>query len=469
MLSALAASPLRDMDIEHLEVVDHTTRKVVVLLASAESNAQLRAWAEAAGFDLAADYDGNPRDPARFDFHVTLLATADPAGIPETEHAIAPLTVYAEGFKVLGVDRRVPCLAIDVEADDFDVVRAMREHYLATYGAEPTFADFVPHVSLSYAWDGTPSLAELEPPDMPIVLDRIRVKPLADKPKSAAPSARKSAAPQMPAVDLGQFTAAAQALMAAYAAWGAIATRYSDIVDEYYRTGDASRVHEIIAECRQIQQQAAPFAAANQALVDAVRDAGTAVRDAIDTAVDEIADFYDLDYESEFMSPEGVIVDVDDQIEDMHNWLADDSAEAAPGQADADEPKSRKARGLARKSRIARKSFLDGFDAGIEAALADADGGPELLAAYRAVAAEIDAADAEIVRLTEAMRNVAALAEQLLGVRELSGETPSPADRAEAFARHDELMTERDGFIAEKESLLTQASRIEAEMLRLVS
>lgn len=454
----LLAPPQRDAAIG--------TRKVVVLLASAESNAALRAWAEAVGFDLGTDYDGNPRDASRFDFHVTLLATVDPASIPETEHAIDPITVYAEGFKVLGQDRQVPCLAIDVEADDFNVVAAMRRHFIETYDAEPTFADFVPHVSLSYAWDGeTPSLADIEVPAMlPIVLDRLRVKPLDDKPKAAAIKSRE---PQLAPVDTSAFAAAVAALTAQYAAWGAVVDRYSELLEEYYTsTEDPGRVREIIAEVGRFGPTVAQFAAANQPLVDAVHNAAGDISSAIDDQVSDITSFYDLDYEQDYISPGSMIEDMASEIEEMQRWLAGEGAAAASSD---DEPKSRKRRGLGRKSRQ-RKSFLAGFDQSIVDALMQAEGGADLWATYQDVARQIDIVDSQLSELNAQMISAEASAMTSLEEMEVdSGMRPTPQERWHVFAEFDKLKHQNDLLLRDKSDLLEEASRIEAEMLKLVA
>lgn len=149
-------------------------RKVIVLLASSETNAGMRAWAQARGFDLARDYDGNPRPADRFDFHVTLVASANEVFVPETQHVIRPIGIDPEGFDVLGVDRKVPVLKMVPSAR----LAAMRAFFVDVYGIEPTFAEYRPHVSLSYSWDGLPDLEGLELPDMPLVFDQLRVKTL---------------------------------------------------------------------------------------------------------------------------------------------------------------------------------------------------------------------------------------------------------------------------------------------------
>jgi hypothetical protein len=145
-----------------------------VLLASDDTDAALRAWATAQGFDLGTDYDGNPRPADRFDFHVTLVASANEVFVPETQHMIRPVGLDAEGFGVLGADRRVPVLKLTPSAR----LTAMRAFFVETYGLKPTFAEFRPHVSLSYVWPGTPELDDLELPDVDLVFDQLRVKTL---------------------------------------------------------------------------------------------------------------------------------------------------------------------------------------------------------------------------------------------------------------------------------------------------
>jgi hypothetical protein len=156
-------------------------RKVVVLIASHDTQAGLKAWAEEQGFDLATDYDGNPRPADRFDFHVTLVASKNEVFVPDTQHMIKPVGLDALGFAELGVDRRVPVLKMTPSAR----LIAMRAFFVETYGLEPTFADYKPHVSLSYAWDGSsPDLGEVEMPDVPLVFDQLRVKSLSPPAKS---------------------------------------------------------------------------------------------------------------------------------------------------------------------------------------------------------------------------------------------------------------------------------------------
>jgi hypothetical protein len=65
----------------------------------------------------------------------------------------------------------------------------MREFFVTLYGIQPTFAEFKPHVSLSYSWNGSPALDDLELPSVPLLFDQMKVKAL--KSYFALPQRRK--------------------------------------------------------------------------------------------------------------------------------------------------------------------------------------------------------------------------------------------------------------------------------------
>jgi hypothetical protein len=146
--------------------------RLVMLSASVETQKALRIWAAALGFDLSKSYSGKERDPEAFDFHLTLFATRDRITLPTGRHQIPPITLPpAFAFEALGNDATTPVLSFGTIPD----LERLRGHYLQTYKARPTFSDFRPHISLSYAWAGSPDLASLTLPSFPIVLDAIVV------------------------------------------------------------------------------------------------------------------------------------------------------------------------------------------------------------------------------------------------------------------------------------------------------
>lgn len=166
-------------------------RRVVLLRASWETQDNLREWAKGLGFDLAWSHSGWPQSSYEFDFHVTLVASANAVRIPDGIRLVDPVMVEPAGFAVLGVDGEVPVISLA----QHKTLNAMREFFVESYGMKPTFEDFKPHISLSYKWAGNPSIAELAHvvPPFPLVFDMLMVAQLDDKPATkdaASPSVR---------------------------------------------------------------------------------------------------------------------------------------------------------------------------------------------------------------------------------------------------------------------------------------
>lgn len=164
---------------------DQSGRRVVTLRTSWETQDALRTWAIEQGFDLGWDYDGWPQASSWFDFHVTIVASKNAVSVPVEYRQIDALTVEPQDFVELGADRRVPALRLK----SHDKLRLMREFFVSTFGVEPTFEEFVPHVSLSYRWDGEPVIETLPLPPFPIVLDALVVAHLKDQPARAPDAA----------------------------------------------------------------------------------------------------------------------------------------------------------------------------------------------------------------------------------------------------------------------------------------
>ena len=152
--------------------------KIVMLHASADTQRALRGWAVAHGFDISRSHGGDVQHVEDFGFHVTVVATNNPVTLPTGEHDIAPTPVRAVGFDKLGADKDVPALALPTDGALGD----MRRHFVNTYGSVPTYPEFKPHLSLSYAWSGLPALDALAVPDFDLVFDRIVVSDMKPKP-----------------------------------------------------------------------------------------------------------------------------------------------------------------------------------------------------------------------------------------------------------------------------------------------
>jgi len=152
-------------------LADEPAQRIVMLFADAETQAALEAWAVAQGFDLSRSHGGDELLTGQFEFHCTLFASANDISLPVGEWEIDPVTLYACGFDILGKDADTPVLLVDAAADLIED----RDNIIEETGAEPTFADWLPHVSLSYAWNGNPDLGAISPPDFALTFDTIVV------------------------------------------------------------------------------------------------------------------------------------------------------------------------------------------------------------------------------------------------------------------------------------------------------
>lgn len=155
------------------------SRMIAMLMADAQTQEAMRSWAIRSGFDID---DGNP-------FHVTLLATVNEIDAPNGSTSIKPVSVDAVGFEALGANGEVPVIRVDGDG----ALQIGREFFVRLYGAEPTFAEFKPHVSITYDWNGSfPVLDQLSLPEFPLSFDRLVVEPFdAGEQKSLVP--RRSA------------------------------------------------------------------------------------------------------------------------------------------------------------------------------------------------------------------------------------------------------------------------------------
>lgn len=161
-------------------------RRVVTLRADWETQDKLREWAKDSGFDLGWDYDGWPQRSSSFDFHITLLATSNSVSIPVEARFVDPLTVVPDQMDELGKDRRVPAIRVK----DHPTLTAMRAFFEQSYKATPTFAEFKPHISVSYKWNGDPAIESLPMPGFPLVFDLLVSSVIADAPTTAKDAMR---------------------------------------------------------------------------------------------------------------------------------------------------------------------------------------------------------------------------------------------------------------------------------------
>ena len=175
---------LRDRAADKGEAIDKV-RRVVILRADWETQEKLREWAKSEGFDLGWSFSGWPQHSSDFDFHITIVYSENAVRIEDGVRWIDPITVTPSGYEVLGDS--TPALVIE----QHPTLTAIREFFVKSFGVVPSYADFKPHISLSYKWAGSPDIVKSAPafPPFPLVFTTLMVARIEEKPTMASDAA----------------------------------------------------------------------------------------------------------------------------------------------------------------------------------------------------------------------------------------------------------------------------------------
>lgn len=155
------------------EFIEQTGKKFICLEFSYQTQQNLTKWATEAGFNLSKDYNGNP--VSDFGFHVTVICSNNgpSAPLPNGEMWLQnPIDFVPLNFQVLGIDRQIPVLVLTKTPG----LLKIRQQFQDLYGLTDKFPDYKPHVSLSYAWNGSPKLTQVRLPNFPLTVDKIKIE-----------------------------------------------------------------------------------------------------------------------------------------------------------------------------------------------------------------------------------------------------------------------------------------------------
>lgn len=142
--------------------------KYIELQYSADTQAYLRAYCEANGFDLSVKFDKTTQDPAEFDFHSTVIFSSTSHSIPNrTYTAFIPAT--AKNFALFGENKNI----LVIEIDSPELVK-IHDYFMKKYNIQEQFEIYRPHVTLCYNYSG--DLPQVSLPDQQLVGDVIRIK-----------------------------------------------------------------------------------------------------------------------------------------------------------------------------------------------------------------------------------------------------------------------------------------------------
>lgn len=149
----------------------HQTPKIVMLMADADSSDALRRYCLTHGFDITKSFSGRDIPPSQFDFHMTLFASKNVVPIPPSTVPIRPITAHGVVCGRIGPSQ-TPCIMFPPIPEILD----KRQALIDLYGVEPTYPNFIAHVSLSYARQGPIPQVDWLPQPPPVTFDRLSIE-----------------------------------------------------------------------------------------------------------------------------------------------------------------------------------------------------------------------------------------------------------------------------------------------------
>lgn len=147
-------------------------KKYVALNFTDTTSRMLRMWCIANGFDLTVKFNGDTIDPNQFDFHTTIFFSDTVHTTKPGTMTIKPFEVKVKGFDMLGVEKNVPVMLVDL--DNTPELRTYRD-FFERQGYKDSWPEYKPHISLSYAKDRT-SLEGVELPMFQIIANTIQIE-----------------------------------------------------------------------------------------------------------------------------------------------------------------------------------------------------------------------------------------------------------------------------------------------------
>jgi hypothetical protein len=145
-------------------------KKFVGLFFDEQTNTALREWAIGQGFNLESNYAGESQPADQFDFHLTVFFTTSYHSTVPGEYFVEPFNVRAHSMQILGVDRQIPVLDIEL-TPKLESIRLSYENN----GYKDAWPEWKTHVSVSYKYEGVPDLSAVQLPNFPMTINRIKI------------------------------------------------------------------------------------------------------------------------------------------------------------------------------------------------------------------------------------------------------------------------------------------------------
>jgi 2'-5' RNA ligase len=147
-------------------------KKYVALEFTEETQANLLHYVMVNGFDVSKSYSGGNIDPTDFEFHTTVFYTKSTHSSGNTRYQMPEsMILKPTGFDLYGETKNIPVLTLKLDK----TLKMVREFY-ETLGYLDSWPDYKPHITLSYNYNGKPSLRGMPLPDFDIVVASIKVE-----------------------------------------------------------------------------------------------------------------------------------------------------------------------------------------------------------------------------------------------------------------------------------------------------
>lgn len=117
----------------------------VALLPTIETVEKLNKYCSDNGIKQTVDYNGMPLNGA-FEYHITIYYSKGDSKLADGTYEIEPINISPKGIKMLGPNKDIFTIEC-VKSKELDV---LKDFYNLVYGLKSEWADFIPHISLTY-------------------------------------------------------------------------------------------------------------------------------------------------------------------------------------------------------------------------------------------------------------------------------------------------------------------------------
>lgn len=159
------------MEFSFKQFLKDYAKKYIELSLSEESQSKLRKWCIKQGFNINKNYNGNSIPSDQFHFHITVFYSDNKKYVMNGSFELEePIEISFSKVALLGEKKNIPVFLVN-KTPEIVNIRKIYENM----GLTDSWGDWKPHVTVSYAYGGTPSLKSVQMPDFDLYVDRLKI------------------------------------------------------------------------------------------------------------------------------------------------------------------------------------------------------------------------------------------------------------------------------------------------------